>query len=224
MKRLTALLIMFMLAFYVAWPAWSGNRIAHALRNEDKDLLASKIDFPSVRATLKPVLTGELAARIEQMKRDAGPLGSLIAGQFKDDLVARIVDGTLESMMTPETIIRIVRQGGNLKEAAERVALDQILRPGAPSRDAGDGPRLPRGLPGAPQWPGRPAQAGEPPTPAGETKKSMTWRNIKSFRVVGPLSYSLGIARNAEAALPDAEVTLAFTGGDWKVVGILPKL
>ncbi len=224
MKRLTALLILFLLAFYVAWPTWSGTRISHALRNEDKELLASKIDFPSVRASLKPVLTGELTTRIEQMKRDAGPLGSLIAGQFKDDLIARILDGTVESMMTPETIIRIVRQGGNLKEAAERVALDQILRPGATTRESGDRARLPRALPGAPQLPGRPAQASEPPTPAGEPKKSLTWRNIKSFRVVGPLSYTLGIARNADAAAADAEVTLAFTGGDWKIVSLLPKL
>ena len=146
MKRFIVLLVLAILGFYGAWPAWSGYRIAQAFRNEDPELLASKVDFASVRASLKPVVATEVASRVERAKREAGALGSLIAGQLKEDLVARIVDGTLTSVVTPDSIIRIARQGGNLRDAVEKVVVDQVGRGGGgPGGERGSG-RLPGGL------------------------------------------------------------------------------
>ncbi|MFM9943530.1 MAG: DUF2939 domain-containing protein [Hyphomicrobiaceae bacterium] len=236
MKRIVALLVLGLLAFYAGWPAWSGYRIGQAFRNEDPNLLASKIDFASVRTSLKPVIATEVSGRVERAKREAGPLGNLIAGQFKDELVTRIVDGTLTSVVTPESVIRIARQGGNLREAVEKVVIEQVGRagggtPGSAGNERG-GLRLPGGLnlPGVGTIPGRKAgdeEQAKPsngPQPTGGQKPSFGIGNVKKFSINSPLSFTVGVARDPNATEPDVTAIMAFTGLDWKVVGIIPRL
>lgn len=217
MRKLLVLIVLALLGFYGAWPAWSGWRISTAIKERDKALLASKVDFPSVREALKPVVTAELERLLEQrLKQDAGPLGGLIAGQFKGGQLAAIAESAINSVVTPETVIGIVEQGGTLKEAMERVLGEQIgrglTRPG-PGRSAGPLPPGSPGQPSAPTEPVKPA-AGKPP---------LGIANIKRFAVDGPLSFTVGIARNAAASEPDLMATMAFSGGDWKVVRIVPR-
>lgn len=233
MKKAVAGVILALVLFYVAWPAWSGYRISQAFKTDDKDLLASKVDFEGVRTSLKPTVTAEIEARLEKAKREAGPLGGLIAGQFKDDLLARMVEGTLTSVVTPETVLRIVRQGGNVREAVERVALEQFgRRLGRPQGDTGTA-RLPGAAPGSqpapsptqlppggtgPATPSQPAQASTAPRP------TFGIGNVRRLSINGPLSFTVGVARNAAASEPDLTVVMAFTGGDWKVVSVVPRL
>ena len=47
--------------------------------------------------------------------------------------------------------------------------------------------------------------------------------NIKRFSP-GLTSYEIGIAKEAATSLPDLTARLAFTGGDWKLVGLVPKV
>lgn len=233
MRKIIALVVVALIAFYVAWPAWSGYRIANALREQDKDALAGKVDFPAVREGLKPVVAAEIARRLEErLKQEAGPLGSLIVGQIKPEQLTGIAEAAIDAVITPDNVIRIAHQGGTLREAMERVIGEQIGRAGSrPQGTPGDqgAIRLPGGLnlpgrqPGS-SPPAQPAPAPEPARPAGAAKPSFGLANIKRFAVEGPLSFSVAVARNAAATEPDLTAGMAFTGGDWKVVRIVPRL
>ena len=74
MKRalaiIIALAIVAALGFYVAWPGWSAWQIANAIKAKDAPALDRKIDFPSVRASLKPSAEkeiGEVAKTIAEL-------------------------------------------------------------------------------------------------------------------------------------------------------------
>jgi hypothetical protein len=240
MRKLTAVVVLALLGFYVGWPLWTGYRISQAFQSQDAALLATKVDFASVRASLRPVVANEVAGSIERARRDAGPLGGLIQGQLKDDLLARLVESALATAVTPDNVIRIVRQGGNLRQAFERIMLEQVGRgagaPGAGGGDAGS-VRVPGGIaglpglgtiPGLPRRPGgsgqEPQKSAEPARPAGDEKPSFGLGNIKRFGFSGPLGYVIGVARDPASSEPDVTAELAFTGFDWKVVRIIPRL
>ena len=75
--------------------------------------------------------------------------------------------------------------------------------------------------------PGPVEKAPDPkPAPADGTaaRKPFGMANIKSFSFNGPLGYSIGIAKDATASVADITADLSFTGGDWKVVGIRPRI
>jgi Tol biopolymer transport system component len=65
MKRLIGLMILLLAAFYVGWPAWSGYQLKAALDRKDVETVGRKIDFPSVRQSLEPVVTREVGAGIQ---------------------------------------------------------------------------------------------------------------------------------------------------------------
>ena len=250
MKKLIGLVLLALLGFYVGWPAWSGYQISQALQGEDAGLLERKIDFPSVRTSLRPVVAAEIERTVERAKRDGGAFGALIAGQIKGDTATRLVDGSLNAVVTPVNIIRMARQGGDLKQAFERVMVEQLGRPGGVPGGLPGGPlggeagglRLPGGLPQGLPGLGRlgqrqggelPTKPGEPAPPKGQvpvepqgaaTKKTFGLSNVKSFGFNGPLGFSVGVARDPAASVPDLTAHLAFTGWDWKVVGVVPRL
>jgi hypothetical protein len=47
-------------------------------------------------------------------------------------------------------------------------------------------------------------------------------RNVKHFGMVGPFRFAIGVAKDAAASEPD--VTVEFTGLDWKVTAVRPRL
>ncbi len=176
MRKWIAVVVVALLAFYVAWPAWSGYRISTALKDQDKDALAGKVDFPAVRESLKPVVAAEIARRLEErLKQEAGPLGSLIAGQIKPEQLNRIAEAAIDAVITPDNVIRIAHQGGTLREAMERVIGEQIGRAGSrPAPTPGDqgAIRLPGGLNLPGRQPGNPPPPPPPPAGAGRARPS----------------------------------------------------
>ncbi len=233
MKKLIALAVLALLGFYIAWPAWTGYRIRQAFETQDAALLESKIDFSSVRASLKPVVAAEAEAGFERLKQQAGPLGGLIAGTIKNDVMGRLVDSVINSAITPPNVIRMVREGRGFKQSLERILSEQA---GVKGGDGGGGLRLPGGLGGRRAGKDGAGQPNEPPKeeqvatqPAGAEggagaapRPRMSLANIKSFALDGPLAFSVGVAKDATAAEPEVVATLQFTGTDWKVVAITP--
>jgi hypothetical protein len=254
MKRLIALVVLAVVGFYLVWPAWSGYRIAAALQSRDAGLLESKIDFPSVRQGLRPIVEAEVGREFE--KQAGQGLGALLSGDFKKDLVPKLVDMVLDKVITGENVIRLAREGGDLGGGVQKILMEQIAKsggipglPGLPGLGGGSGSggvRLPGGLGGVlgggsggvpglsggiPGFGGAPTPAATPPAPtaaptsaAVAAKPSYGVSNIKRFSMVGPLGYSVSVGRDAAAPKPDATITMRFTGFDWKITDIVPHL
>ena len=77
MRKALFLILGLFLIFYIAWPAWSGYRIYNALEKNDIATLERKIDFPSVRESLKPAIRIDVDRRLDRTPAE-------VAGQQRD--------------------------------------------------------------------------------------------------------------------------------------------
>ena len=252
MKRIVFVVALALVGFYGAWPAWTGLRIRSAIENQNAALLESKIDFPSVRTALKPAVTAEVERTIDRALKDAGPLGGLISGQIKGDIAGRIIESSINTIVTPENVIKIANDGRNLREAIERVMKEQVglggILGGGDGKGSGGfgglggilekfGGRRPGGNPGGNQA-GNPAGNEAQKAPADESKSTPAQTpaasppakrrfgiaNLKSIRPTSLLSFAVGVARDPAASEPDVISEMRFTGFDWRVVAITPRL
>lgn len=131
MKRLIALLVLLLLGFYVVWPAWTGYQIATALKSKDSVTLESKIVFADVRQTLKPAAVQKIGEVYDtSASQIAGGAG--ILNQIKKDVVPKIAETAINQLVTAGNLIRVVSEGGTLKESAERILREQIGKAGLP--------------------------------------------------------------------------------------------
>ncbi len=235
MKRVMALILVLLLAFYVGWPAWSGYRIKTALQNSDPDALAAKIDFPSVRASMRPLVTQKVGEGFDRYQAQAGPTGALIMTQLKQEAIPRIVDMSLSAMLTPQMLLRVFNDGGTVKASLEKIVREQMGRglPGGAGGTVGAAGGVP---PGVGDLLGRVFKGGMVPLPSADTnatpsttsvggeKREVSLSNIKSFSFNGPLSFRMGVAKDAASAEPDVTAEMSFVGGDWKLTGLVPRL
>lgn len=251
MKRLIGLIVLGVLGFYVAWPAFSGYQIKSALDARDAATLDSKIDFPSVRSGLRPTVTQRVGEMFDRVQSGAGPTGSVIAAQLKGDVIPKVVETSLNTIVTSANLIRIVHDGRSWKESIDAILREQIKLPGLgagggdPASRAGGmkmpgGFELPGGLGGLADKMGINAgkaleglnSAGKgsaPPTPAptaggSPAPASFGLGNIKRFAFLGPLAFEVGVAKDASATAPDVTAQMAFTGFDWRVVQVVPRM
>jgi Protein of unknown function (DUF2939) len=250
MKKIIALLVLALLGFYVAWPAWSGYRLATALGDGNEALLAAKVDFPAVRESLRPTVTTEVEKNIQ--KQAGQGLGNLLSGDFKAQLVPKMVDLVLEKVVTPGNVIRIAKEGGNVAGSVEKILMEEMNKaggiPGLPKLPGGGsgsgGLSLPGGMGGAlgglgaagsqlgiPGFPGgsqpkatAPPPAAATPTATGNQKPSYGLANVKSFGLDGPLGYRVAVAKDPAGTKPDVTAGMRFTGFDWKLTSLVPNL
>lgn len=232
---------MALMGFYVGWPAWTAHQISMAIRDENPDLLASKVDFTSVQASLRPFFATELEKGVERLAREQGPLGGLIAAGLKGDIGQRLLDRAIVSGVTPNNVIRMAREGRNMREALQKIFSEQMGKGAAtgspPSEEGARADEAAKSKLGnilgrARQGTGGPAPKNErdPPQPAPQQdqqatpKRQLGLANIKSVALNGPVALTIGIARDKEAKEADLLVHFALTGGDWKVVGLTPRV
>jgi hypothetical protein len=128
-------------------------------------------------------------------------------------------------------MIRIASEAGPIKETIERVMREQMGR-GLPSTGlpAGDGAssdggrglgaRLGRIMRNGNQPAAEPDGA---PAPAEQPKRKFSLSNVKSFSFSGPLSFQVGLVKDPVAATADVTAQMSFTGGDWKLTGLVPR-
>lgn len=253
MRKLIALLVVAAIGFYGVWPAWSGYRIAAALQAKDETLLASKIDFPSVRESLRPVVSAEVEKRMTQ---PGGAAGGLLGGDLKKQLLPRLVDSVLQTLVTPANVIRIANESGGAAKAIEQIVTEQLAKTvggagaiagalgnqGAGQGGVGGGnlggvlgnvlgnaggmniPGLPGGLGGAQAPASAPTPASAPKSADTSAKPSFGLGNLKSFSFDGPLGMQIALAKDAASSKPDVTVGIAFSGADWKLVKLIPNL
>lgn len=238
MGRLVGLLVVVLLGFYVAWPAYSLMSVKNALNTENVPLLAAKVDFPSVRQSLTPAVTAEVEKAAAAAVTQGGADNAALLGQLKTQMVPKIVELALATIVTPESLMRIYREGGDMRKTISDIVSEKM---GGGSGGLG-------GLAGVLGGGNGPQKAGglndllggklggllgkkEPPAPVAApvaarpgAKGSFSMANIKRFSMTGPLGFSVGVAKDAAATLPDVETDLAFTGFDWKIVGVRPRI
>lgn len=245
MKKIIALIVLALLGFYVAWPAWSGYRMAKALGDADETLLAAKVDFASVRESLRHVVTVEVEKGVQ--KQTGQGLGALLSGDFKTQLVPKLVDVVLEKVVTPANVIRIAKEGGDVAGTVEKIMMEEMSKTGGMAGlpklpGAGGGaPPLPGGLGslgglgaagsqfGLPGLPGARPPTAPPPVASGapapnDKKASFGLSNIKSFGLDGPLGYRIAVAKDPAGSKADVTAGMRFTGFDWKLTSLVPHL
>lgn len=240
MARIFGLLVVALLGFYVAWPAYSGYRIKTAVDTNDSQLLAQKVDFDQVRASLQPIVAGEAERAISAAAAKAGENAALLQ-QFKTQLLPKVIDGAMTTLITPETLLRIYRDQRSVREAITDIINEKLgggaglgglggLLGGAGGKPGGLGELVGGKLGGL--FGNKGAAAGAqtsdaaPAAPADATggTRRFSLSNVKSFALSGPAAYAIGIAKNAASEQPDVTVDLAFSGSDWKIVGVRPRL
>lgn len=251
MKKIIALVVLAVFGFYVAWPAWSGYRIWNALESQDASTLEGKIDFASVRESLRPAVSGEVDKQFDAQSKQLG--GGLPLGDIKKQILPKMVDGVLATIVTPANILRIYREGGDVAGSVTKIMGEQMGKaggipglgnlPGLGGGSSGGGGGLgglgavlggasgQLGIPGlggakpAEAPPAAPAPQPKTATaaPSG-AKPSYGLGNIKRFGFAGPLGLELGVAKDAAKSGPDLTAGMAFTGFDWKLTRLVPTL
>ncbi len=237
MRRIFGLVFVLLLAlvcFYGVWPAISLQKIKAALKDGDQATLAGKIDFPAVRQSLRPFAAAEMDKAVAQLEK-AGGIGGVIGGQLKDQVRTKLVDGVLEAMVTPERLVKMYAEGQDLKELMAKFRNAAGTGGAAGDGKAGglDAGKLLGELFGgkkaeAPAQPAAPTPATSTPPSSSQApaqaKSSYSLANVKGFGPRGPLGFWVGIARDPKAAEADAIADMRFTGGDWKLVGLVPRI
>jgi len=131
MKRLIVLIFAALFAFYVAWPGYSGYQIHQALQAQDSPALARKIDFPSVRASMKGPVMAHIEKRMGALTSGSGALlGQLGDMKFPNQQVGGIVDAALLDVVNPDSLGRIYAAGGDISAELQRSILKQIDKMG----------------------------------------------------------------------------------------------
>ena len=215
MKKIILFVLCLVLAFYVGWPMWSAYRIHSALEANDTQTLETKVDFPSVRASLKPVVTSEVDRALERATARSGGIGQILGGAVKQQLGPQLVETILNGFVTPKQVSEIYNRRGDIREiVAERMGKRGDGRgeiPTEPAKDAGT------------PAPGAPAGADDKTAAAPKPREKFGPGNIKRFAFTGPLGFEIGVAKDKAATVPDITAQLGFTGFDWKLVGLVPK-
>ena len=99
LKRLKWLLVVLALA-YVAWPLWSGWQLRQALRSRDLVGLEARVDWPTLRANLKP--------RLAQAVREDADRSPGVTGVLKRAIGTVLADRGVDYAVTPKTLSRVL--------------------------------------------------------------------------------------------------------------------
>jgi hypothetical protein len=194
MRKLLFLLLGLLLVFYVAWPAWSSYQIYDALEKSDITTLERKIDFPSVRESLKPAIRAEVDKRLDRTPGDDA--GHLRDGRLGQKIGPKLVEIVLNKIVTAQSIASIYEWRGDISQVVKDVK--EIREIGTPTGGAGI------------------AGMGANPSTLGLS-------NIKRFAFTSPTSFEIGIAKDASGSGPDLTAQMGFRHTDWKLTGLVPK-
>jgi hypothetical protein len=252
MKRLLTLALLLLAGFYVGWPAYSGYEIKTALEAKDAAALSSKIDFASVKESLRPAATLEAERSLNDTVEKSGAAAGILGAEIAKKVLPALVDASLDRLVTPENIIRIYSDGRAVKDSLSRIVKDQIGKSGgiaglgaligkpAPEGDTQTGSltgildavvgKATGGDAGKAVTKAAPVRtvtepASEPIAAASQQKpRAYGIGNIKHFALTGPLSVELGVAKEPEAKEADVAAEMTFRGTDWVLTALRPRI
>ncbi len=103
MRRLF-LLILILLAIYLAYPYWTLYRLQNALLSNNAETLKKIVDFPAVRANMQKQVQGGLLKKSQELGKKApvrGDIGEALTRAFGPS----VVGGSIDSLVTPEAVL-----------------------------------------------------------------------------------------------------------------------
>ena len=103
MRRLF-LLFLILLGVYIAYPYWTLLRLEQALLANNAEKLEKIVDFPAIRAGMKKQVEGGLLEKSQKLGETRPILGD-IGEALTRALAPSVVGGTVDSLVTPETIL-----------------------------------------------------------------------------------------------------------------------
>jgi hypothetical protein len=192
--RLLFLLLGLLLVFYVGWPAWSSYRIYYALENNDATTLERKIDFPSVRDSLKPAIRAQVDKTLDRTMGDAA--GQLRDGRLRQQIGPQLMENVLNKIVTPQSIASLYEWRGDLSQVIK--GIKEIREIETSTNGAGI------------------AESAKP--------SPLRLSNIKRLAFTSFTSFEIGIAKDASASEPDLTAQMGFRDMDWKLIGLVPKV
>lgn len=220
MRRVSFLAIILAVLFYIAWPAWSALQLKNSLDTGDVAGVERGIDFAAVRQSLRPVVTQGIEQNLKDVTKGT-PGSDVLIDAFGKDTVSKIVEASLDTLLTPESLVRLYADGKTLREFIRSIKSGQpdlsgqiggfvrdLLGKGSDPK-ATDGGAVPDAAPVA--------------APLVPESRRLGLGNIKSAGLDGPLAITLGLARDPKAVAPDLTVTMAFTGTGWRVTRLMPE-
>jgi Protein of unknown function (DUF2939) len=243
-RRLFFIILLFGLLFYVVWPGYSGYQIFDALRRQDAALLERKVDFPSVRVSMRQAVETAVEDQIDLQLKVAGASGAVIAAQLKKEVMPSLIELALDKLVTPANIIRVYTEKGDVGQSIERIIAEQIAKIGLPglagagglSPEGGAVGRLDRLIRGVEKsgidadkamgGPKKKAQDSDTRSmkPFAGAPAALGFSNIKDLTILGPLSFEVGLAKDPAASKPDVTAGMSFTDFDWKLTALIPHI
>lgn len=103
MRRLF-LLILILLAVYVAYPYWTLYRLDNALLANNAETLKKIVNFPAVRTNMQKQVQGGLLKKSQELGEKhpvLGDIGEALARAFGPS----VVGGSIDSLVTPESVL-----------------------------------------------------------------------------------------------------------------------
>jgi hypothetical protein len=219
MRVLSGLAIVLAGLFYLAWPAWSAYQLKIALESGDVAGVERGIDFPAVRNSLRPAVMAGIEQNLKEATKGT-PGSDLIIEKVSKDTLPKLVEASLDTLLTPQSLIRLHAEGKSLRDFINS------MKTGTPDL-AGQVGGFVRDLFGTKTDPD-PMTAGigvsATAAPVVPQSRRLGLGNIKSVGLEGPLGVSIGLSRDAKATVPDLTATLSFEGTGWRVTRLVPRI
>ena len=122
--RILFLLLVLFIGGWVAWPAFSAYQIYAGMKSADESVLQRKINWTSMRASLRPVVAKEVEKSIGRVG-GKGMAGALMP-QLKQKFMPQIIDLALKTVVTPKGLTEVMAHGGDVSATVKKIVSSQM--------------------------------------------------------------------------------------------------
>lgn len=248
MVRILFILLAVFIGGWVAWPAYSAYQIYGGMKAADEGVLQRKINWDSMRTSLRPVV----AIEVEKAMGNIG--GKALSGA----MMPQIIDMAMKTVVTPKGLAQVMANGGDVSRTVSNIVSKQIGKLGglgALTSGGGGGSNSGGGLLGGLLGGGEKKGLGgllggllqnekvrevagdqlgktmdgmkkDEPEMAEDSssKPSYGLGNIKRFAYTGFGTMEVGVAKDPEDGMSDVTAVMEFQNMDWKLTGLVPRI
>lgn len=118
---MVAFVTLAILVWWQASPYWAIHQTRQAVISRDAKALNERIDYPRVREDLKRQLMGHLHKQMRSATGESSPMAA-----FGKAVGAMIVDNLLESLVSPESILKLMQEGRTVDAKAPTESHDPV--------------------------------------------------------------------------------------------------